>query len=267
MSASEDCDRANEDYVCTVHELLRDVMTNHALLDNVTHANLRVNPIYEKGHGFDANSTRVFPAEFTQLQMDYPLFFIKSKETGQYEAIALLGFAEGENLYLRNGEWDAVYLPLTIARQPFLIGFQEQVHDGAPKTVPVVHVDLDHPAVSHTEGEPVFLEHGGESPLLERVSSILMTIHEGYESSQALSKLLVGLELIESVNVEIEFNDGSRQNLSGLYTINEDRLRDLDGEALEALHQAGHLQTVYMMLASMPNMTRLIGRKNAVLDT
>jgi hypothetical protein len=242
-------------------------MTNHALLDNVTHADLRVNTIYEKGHGFDVNSARAFPGELVRLQMDYPLFFIKSSETGHFEAIALLGFSEGENLYLRDGRWDAAYIPLSIARQPFLIGFQEQVDDGVPKTVPVVHVDLDHPSVSYTDGEAVFLEHGGESPLLERASSILMAIHEGSETSESLSKILVGLELIESVKVEIEFQDGSRQNLSGLYTINEDKLRDLGGDALETLHKAGHLQTVYMMLASMPNMARLIDRKNSALET
>ncbi len=242
-------------------------MTNHALLDNVTHGNLRVNTIYEKGHGFDVNSTRVFPVEFTQLQMDYPLFFVKSRESGHFESVALLGFSEGENLYLKDGRWDAAYLPLTIARQPFLIGFQEQLDDGIPKTMPVVHVDLDHPSVSYTDGEPVFLEHGGEGPLLERISSILMTIHQGYENSEALSKLLVGLELIESVDVKIEFNDGSKQNISGLYTINEDKLRDLNADGLEALHKNGHLQTVYMMLASMPNMTRLIDRKNSTLGT
>lgn len=241
-------------------------MTNHALLDNVKHASLRVNTIYEKGHGFDVNSARAFPGEFVHLQMDYPLFFIKSSETGHFEAIALLGFSEGENLYLRDGGWDAAYIPLSIARQPFLIGFQEQVDDGVPKTVPVVHVDLDHPSVSYTDGEPVFLEHGGETPLLERVSSILKAIHEGHENSESLSKLLVGLELIESVNVEIEFRDGSRQNLAGLYTINEDKLRALTAEGLQALHEAGHLQTVYMMLASMPNMTRLIDRKNKALE-
>lgn len=242
-------------------------MTNHALLDNVTHGNLRVNTIYEKGHGFDVNSTRVFPVEFTQLQMDYPLFFVKSRESGHFESVALLGFSEGENLYLKDGRWDAAYLPLTIARQPFLIGFQEQLDDGIPKTMPVVHVDLDHPSVSYTDGEPVFLEHGGEGALLERISSILMTIHQGYENSEALSKLLVGLELIESVDVKIEFNDGSKQNISGLYTINEDKLRDLNADGLEALHKNGHLQTVYMMLASMPNMTRLIDRKNSILGT
>lgn len=242
-------------------------MTNHALLDNVTHADLRVNTTYEKGHGFDVNSTRVFPVEFTQLQMDYPLFFVKSADTGHFETIALLGFSEGENLYLRDGSWDAAYLPSTISRQPFLIGFQEQDVDGIPTKMPIVHIDLDHPSVSYTEGEPVFLEHGGEGPLLERVSSILMTIHEGHEKSESLSKLLVGLELIESVNVEIEFRDGSGQNLSGLYTINEEKLRALSAEGLDALHKNGHLQTMYMMLASMPNMTRLIERKNSTLGT
>lgn len=241
-------------------------MTNHALLDNVSHAELRVNTVYEKGRGFDVNSTRVFPVELPQLQMDYPLFFIKSKETGHFEAIALLGFSEGENLYLKDGRWDAAYLPLTIARQPFLIGFQEQVEDGVPKQVPVVHVDLDHPSVSYTEGEPAFLEHGGESPMLERISSILMTIHEAHKDNESLSKLLVGLELIESVKVEIEFGDGSAHNLSGLYTINEEKLRALSAEGLEALHSAGHLQTVYMMLASLPNMARLIDRKNSALE-
>ena len=242
-------------------------MTNHALLDNVTHADLRVNTTYEKGHGFDVNSTRVFPVEFTQLQMDYPLFFVKSADTGHFETIALLGFSEGENLYLRDGSWDAAYLPSTISRQPFLIGFQEQDVDGIPTKMPIVHIDLDHPSVSYTEGEPVFLEHGGEGPLLERVSSILMTIHEGHEKSESLSKLLVGLELIESVNVEIEFRDGSGQNLSGLYTINEEKMRALSAEGLDALHKNGHLQTMYMMLASMPNMTRLIERKNSTLGT
>jgi hypothetical protein len=75
----------------------------------------------------------------------------------------------------------------------------------------------------------------------------------------------VGLELIESVELDIEFDDGSRHQLRGLSTINDDRLRDLNGGALEALHQKGHLQSVYMLLASLPNLSMLIERKNALL--
>lgn len=237
-------------------------MTNHALLDNVTHKDLRVIRDYARVPGYDVNVARVFPSEFIQLQAEYPLFFIRNKEQGHFEPVAVLGFEEKENLFLDETGWNAGYVPLSIERQPFLIGFQQQVVDGVPTEAPVVHIDLDHPSVSETEGERVFLPHGGESPLLERVSSVLMTVHEGYEAAKSLSEMLVGLELIESMTLEAKLGDGSMQSLTGLYTINEDRLQGLNANALESLHRKGHLRDIYMMLASLPNVSRLIERKN-----
>ncbi|MDX1570118.1 MAG: SapC family protein [Xanthomonadales bacterium] len=240
-------------------------MTNHVLLDNVSHKDLRVNKIYRPGGPYDVNVARVFPVEFRQVQMDYPLFFVKNKESGHFETVALLGFDQGENLFLDKNGWDAAHIPLSIQRQPLLIGFQEQVDDGVPRRVPVVHIDLDHPEVSETEGEPLFLPHGGESPWLEQMSSVLHAIQQGHETSQSFSELLVGLELIESLTVKVEFVDGSKHSLTGLYTINEDKLAGLGAKALEVLHQKGHLFDVYMLLASLPNVGELIKRKNRTL--
>ena len=237
-------------------------MTRHVLLDNVTHEDLRVIRDYAKVPGYDVNVARVFPSEFIQLQTEYPLFFIRNREEGGFEPVALLGFGDRENLFLDDNGWDAGYVPLSIERQPFLVGFQEQVVDGVPTEAPVVHIDLDHPAVSDTEGERVFLPHGGESPLLERISSILMTIHQGHAAAKSLSGMLVGLELIESLTLSVELKDGSKESLKGLYTINEDKLQALNASALGALHSKGHLRDVYMMLASLPNVSRLIDRKN-----
>jgi len=237
-------------------------MTNHVMLDNVTHKDLRVIRDYAKIPGYDVNVARVFPGEFIQLQTEYPLFFMRNKDEGNFEPIALLGFADHENLYLGGQGWDAGYVPLSIERQPFLIGFQRQMVDGVPTEAPVVHIDMDHPSVSETEGERVFLPHGGESPLLERITSVLMTIHQGHEAAKSLSEILVGMELIESLTLEVALKDGSTESLKGLYTINEDRLQGLNASALEALHKKGHLRDVYMMLASLPNVSRLIERKN-----
>lgn len=242
-------------------------MTKHALLDNITHKDLKVLPGYGPGLGFGVGLTRVFPIEFTQLQMEYPIVFMRNRETGHFEPVAIFGLAEGENLFLAEHGWDARYIPLTIQRQPFLIGFQETVEGGVPQTQPVVHVDLDHPKVSMAEGEPVFLEHGGESPLLERMTSVLMTIHQGKEANESFSKLLVGLDLVESTSLEFVFDNGEKYTLAGLYIINEDRLRGLNGAALEALHAKGHLQSLYMMMASMPNFRKLVDRKNQALAT
>lgn len=237
-------------------------MTNHALLDNVTHKDLRVNRVFRPGHGYDINLARIFPGELLVLQNEYPLFFIKNRDSGNFEPIALFGFSEQENLYLQDGRWDAACIPHTVERQPLLIGFQEQELDGTPTPVPVVHIDLDHPSVSESEGFPLFLPHGGESEWLERMSSILNAIHEGHKQIQPLSQTLVGMELIESVSLDIEFEDGSRHTVKGLYTIAEARLASLGESALGALHAKGYLHHIYMMLASQPNIEKLIERKN-----
>lgn len=237
-------------------------MANHVLLDNVSHKDLRVNKVYMEGAGFDVSLARVFPVEFNQVQREYPLFFIKNADSGQFDSVALFGFDKNENLYLTKDGWDAAYIPLTIERQPFLIGFQEKLEDGIPSQVPVVHIDLDDPSVTDNKGERVFLPHGGESPFLERMTSVLMAIHQGNETSRTFSQLLVGLELIESVGLEIKLKDGSKQNLTGLYTINEEKLRGLNANGLEVLHTQNHLKDVFLMLASLQNMPQLIERKN-----
>jgi hypothetical protein len=237
-------------------------MVKHALLDNVSHKNLKVRTGYRPGCGYDANVVRVFPSEFCEAQREYPLFFIKDATSGHFESIALLGFSGHENLYLGASGWDASYIPLAVQRQPFLIGFQTQQVDGVPAQVPVIHVDLDHPGISKTDGEPIFLPHGGLSPYLERIESILATIHHGHEASRSLSQVLVGLELIESVKLEIRFDDATSVNLEGLYKIDEDTLRNLSANALETLHRQGYLRDIYLMLASLQNMPRLIERKN-----
>ncbi|MFU8814837.1 MAG: SapC family protein [Pseudomonadales bacterium] len=240
-------------------------MTNHAQLDNVRHKDLRIRRDFRVGNGYDVNLTRVFPVEFIRLQAEYPLFFIRDSGSGSFEPVALLGFSAGENLFLGDDRWDARYVPLSIERRPFLIGFHERVEDGVPTKVPVVSIDLEDPTVNDREGEPVFLPHGGESAFLERMTSILMTIWQGHEVNRAFSQLLVGLDLVESMRLEVELQDGSKQALEGLYTINEDRLRALNASGLETLHHKGHLKDVYMMLASLSNVASLVEKKDRLL--
>lgn len=238
-------------------------MARHELLDNVTHKDLRVHYRYAPGCGFDQNLARVFPSELGALQAEYPLFLIRNSDSGHYDLVALLGFEQGENLYLGDDQWLARVMPLTIERQPFLIGF-DQASTG-PSANPVIHIDIDHPAVSQNQGTPVFLPHGGESALLERVNQVLGMIHQGHEASEQFSRTLAGLDLVESLNLEVQLGDGQTHALTGLYTINEDRLNALTAESLSALHEKGYLQHIYMLLASMPQLGALIERKNTQL--
>jgi len=236
-------------------------MANHVLLNNVDHKDLRIITTRSADFGDDIMFTQTFHHEFRNLQAHYPIFFRKGPEAGRYHAVAIFGFKEQENLFLGAKGWDAAYIPLTVERQPFLIGFQEQQDDGVSRRRPVVHVDLDSPRVSETDGVPVFLKHGGISDYLERINRVLHTIHEGFAADKGFIDALLELDLLESFTLDVDLDVRSRFRVAGFYTINEDRLGELGGEALAGLHAGGYLQPIYMALASLSNIGDLVERK------
>lgn len=228
-------------------------MSQPVLLNNIDHAAMRVVTTRGAAYGDNVMSALTFPDEFRTLQAHYPIVFGKSADGG-FDALALFGFQEGENLFLEGDAWLAPDLPLTVERQPFLIGV-----DGEEL---MVHVDLDSPRLSTTEGEPLFLPQGGTSDYLERMNSTLQAIHLGLQGARGFIKALLEHELLESFVLDITLDDGSDNRLAGFYTIHEERLAGLDGAALARLHRAGHLQAIYMVLASLSNFRTLIDAKN-----
>jgi hypothetical protein len=236
-------------------------MARHALLNNVDHHDLRVVPRYGAEFGDNVATILTFPTEYADMQREYPIFFRKDKTSGEFHSVALLGFREGENLFLENGRWNARYLPGMVARGPFLIGFQEQQVDGEIRKEPVIHVDLDHPRVSRTEGQPLFLPLGGNSPYLEHVATVLRGIHEGIEIARAMFAAFLELKLIESVKVEVNVSETEKYGIEGLHTIDQARLRALDGEALQRLHRFGFLESAFLVSASLANVKSLMAVK------
>ncbi len=229
-------------------------MTKPVLLNNVDHHTLRVITKRGSRYGDSVMFAMTFPAEFRDLQPHYPIVFRKSEDGVTFEPIALFGFQEGENLFVGPEQWDAAYVPLAVQRQPFLIG----VGNGEL----MVHVDIDSPRVSQTEGEAVFRDHGGTTEFLETMNSTLMTIHQGLLDTPPFLDALREFNLLESFVLDVELDDGSQGRLAGFYTINEERLAALGADALGQLHQAGHLQAIYMAVASLSQFRALIERKN-----
>lgn len=237
-------------------------MTNHVLLNNVAHKSLRVITDRSEKYGDDVMFTTTFPLEFRSIQAHYPIFFHKDNKTGKFYAIALFGFKEKENLFLNEKGWGASYIPLTIQRQPFLIGLQQYQEEGVTKKQRVIHIDMDNPRVNEADGEVLFLEYGGNTDYLEYVVSVLEAIHNGYEHSEGFIAGLLEFDLLESFLLDIQLNDGSNNQMQGFYTINEDKLAGLGGDALAKLNSQGYLQPIYMAVASHSNIRTLIDKKN-----
>ncbi len=229
-------------------------MAKTVLLNNVDHRDLRVITTRSAEYGDNVMFAVTFPAEFRSLQAHYPIVFRKSPDGTTFQPVALFGLQEGQNLFLRQQGWDAIYLPLAIERLPFFIGLADEEM--------LVHVDLDSPRISAKQGEAVFLKHGGSSEFLERMNSVLLAIHTGLESTPAFIAALLEHDLLESFVFDIELEDGSQNRLEGFYTIHEERLHALGGGALVQLCKAGHLQAVYMAIASLSQFRALIERQD-----
>ena len=241
-------------------------MARYELLNNVAHKDLRVVMRFGRELGDDIGMVPAFPTEYAELQREYPIFFRKDRDSGEWQSVALLGFEQKENLFLQGERWNAAYLPGAVARGPFLIGFQQQPVGGELRTEPVIHVDLDHPRVSFGEGEPVFLPHGGHSPYLEHIITVLRGLHDGTEAGKAMFAAFDSMGLIQPLGLDVKLDDKHGVKLAGLYGIDRERLAGLDAGSLHRLNQAGYLEGVFLVLASMHNVRRLMAEKQRRLQ-
>lgn len=235
-------------------------MSQHVIVDSVSHRDLRVLETASAALGDNVMAALATPHEFRALQAYYPIVFRRDLASGQVSALALFGFENGENLYLQGERWDAPCQPLAHAVQPFLIGRAE-----GPDEPGQVHIDLDHPRVTQAGdgGVRLFDEYGRASPLLENAAQLLGDLDAAYRASGSFFAALERYDLLEPFTLEVPLVDGSKHTLVGFLAINEDKLRALSSGELGDLHREGHLMPLFMAMASVSQFAGLVARRNA----
>ena len=238
-------------------------MADYALLNNVDHQDVRIITERSAHYGDNVMTAPTLSFEFRNVQAHYPILFQQDGRGGFYP-VALFGFEERENLFLDDAGWRATYIPAMVRREPFLIGFKESSGDGEPTRM--LSLDMAHPRVSTEVGEPLFQPLGGRTPFLENAANLLEAIYAGTEHSAAFVGALLEHDLIESVTLAIELADGSRNQLIGFSAITEEKVQALSGTTLGEFNDKGYLMPLFMALASMANIQRLVEFKNEKLD-
>ena len=241
-------------------------MADFALLNNVDHQDVRIITERSARYGDDVKQVPTFPFEFRNVQAFYPILF-QQDGNGGLVPMALFGFQERENLFLDADGWQAGYIPAMVRREPFLIGFQDSKDPGNPGRTRVLSLDMAHPRVSTEIGEALFQPLGGRTPFLEEAADLLETLYAGIEHNKAFTRALVAHDLIEAVTLEVELQDGSRHQLIGYHCLNEEKVQALSGGTLGEFNREGFLAPMFMALASMANIQRLVALKNATLES
>jgi len=226
-------------------------MTNIQLLNNQLHHALRVQAGAAARYGDNQRFVPVILGEFPYLAVHYPILLTKDQDTGAFFAGAMLGIDEGENLFL-DGRGMETYRPFNLQRGPFFTSGNE------------VAIDLDNPRIDEG-GRPLFTETGEPTQYLQSIMALFRDLKPGLEMTKAFVETLVRLKLIEPIDVDLAFDDGSKRSLTGLYTINQNALQDLSDALVTDLFRRGYLQLIYLMIASLKQIPVLARRKNNAL--
>ncbi|HSF12804.1 MAG TPA: SapC family protein [Erythrobacter sp.] len=231
------------------------------LLNNIDHQDVRVIARGGREFGDGVNQVMVFPTEFEQVQREFPIVLRPDVE-GRLRPVALLGLDRDENLFLGpEGGWQCDHVPVLLQRGPFAIA-----KVGGANDTPQVLIDPDHPRISQTEGEPLFLEHGGNAPMLDKMLGALQAAFVGNQLLDPMVDALQASGLLRPLGLELRVGPDHAYTISDALTVDRERLAALSGEELAALHRAGFLQSAFMIAASLGNLQRLVNRKAALLD-
>ena len=211
-------------------------MTNVVVLNSQTHRTLRVQAGASALYGDNQRFVQVIVREFSFLVLHYPIFLSKDAETGAFYCGAMLGFDEGENLFLDGND---SYRPLNLQRMPFYTFGSE------------LAIDLDSPRVGADKGETLFSESGEATPYLESIKTAFRELRPGIEMTKVFIETLMKLKLVEPININVGFDDGVTRDVQGLYTVNQDALRALPDATV-----------IYLMIASLKQVPVLAQKKN-----
>jgi SapC len=225
-------------------------MTNIVPLNKEAHRSLKVDTRASAAHD-NQRFTPVMINEFAQLVVHYPILFSKDANTGQFYCGVLLGFDEGENLFLQEWGEREFYRPLTLQRGPFYVHGRD------------VAIDLDDPRVGAEGGQSIFNEHGLPTKLLQGIIWAFQDLAPGLESTKMFVARLTELNLIEPVDIELECGDRSMRHYTGLYTVNQETLGRLPDAAVVELFRRGYMCLIHYMLASLKHFPVLARRKNS----
>lgn len=238
-------------------------MTNLTPVNKQAHLKTRIDVNQVEKQAAELHMVPVVMSEFRKLMVHYPIVVSKHAETGQFMCSALLGLDSDENLFFENGQWQGIYIPLQVTRQPFFLG------NNAPQGTPedyVMCIDSAHPAVGN-DGEPLFDEHGEPSPYLQSQQNNLAQLLQGEQETQQLLQQLLQLGLLTSIRLDIELADGRPHHVNGLYSIDEDKLAQVSAEQLKQLQDNGALSAIYCLMHSTGQIYSLIDKKNKRIAT
>jgi hypothetical protein len=193
--------------------------------------------------------------EFPQAALHFPIVFVPGTVANpEIAPMAMMGLVPNDNLFVVDDRWDSAYLPAFFRRLPYLTA-------PLPGTDQIgVYIDAQWPALSDTEGEPLFTAEGEQAPILTQAIDFLKAFDQESQRTAQLCARMKALGLFTEMKADVDLPGGNKLSVDGFMVIDENKLATLPESVVIELHRNGTLGVLQAHLMSLNNLRGLTER-------
>ncbi len=230
-------------------------------LNSQEHGDWKVSSFADAGFLAETHAVPLTVDEFIDAQRDYPIVFTAGENP---LPIALFGLNEGVNTFIGDdGKLVSdVYVPAYIRRYPFILAkLQQGSEDMSLCFDPTSGV-----VAKQDEGQALFEGEGTPSEFTNGVLDFCKKFEESGQRTRAFLEELKKLDILMDGEIAITRSDNPDKPFvyRGFRMVDENRLRELPSETLEALNKNGMIMLIHAHMFSMNLMRRIFERQSAL---
>lgn len=203
----------------------------------------------------------VSAAEYAQSSASFPIVFVKNPDSERFRSVAMLGLEAGENLFFQDDKWTALSMPQSISMVPFSLGL-----DPDKENTLTACVDLDSEFIGEDKELALYEDDGKESEVLTNVQQALGRLYDNERMTESFIKELQENDLLQELELNIALTTGEKKKLVGIFTINEDKIKNLSDDKVLDFHKRGLFVPIYSMLSSLTQVNHLVQLRNRVSE-
>jgi hypothetical protein len=193
--------------------------------------------------------------EFPHAAIHFPIVFVPPTSANpDISPVAMMGLIPNDNLFVEGSDWLAGYVPAYFRRLPYAtapVPGSDQVG---------IYIDQQWPALSETEGEPLFGDDGKPAPALAQVIDFLKAFDEQAKLTTQLCQRLQALGLFTDMKAELTLPNGQSLTVDGFMVVDEAKFAALSDAVVIELYRSGALGIVQAHLLSLQNLRMLMDR-------
>ncbi len=205
-------------------------------------------------------TTNAMPLSYTEFGVacrDFPIVFTSNDQGKSYAAVAVLGLAQNENLFVRGGAWEPnTYVPAYVRRYPFCMA--RVMMNNSEQQNRLICIEKGFLA---DDGEKLFDVEGKPVEKWAPIERLLREYEADLDRTREMCAIVADYALLEPFTMQATPTSGQPLNLAGMFRVKEEKLEHLNAAQHKNLFKKGIVGRIYAHLLSLENFGRLLSRK------